>query len=533
MKRNSKSNSRSNINQNKKNHQANKKYLASKISDAMKMKYSKVFTEANYDDKNLQSDIEKLITTQYSAWNPKDLFNPIETEVLEKIKQKNPKIKIQVPKARKLAPIKYQYDKYQEADKAEQENLENKENKETKKEEKKDEKKEEKNLNKINKIKQINQKQNKSNIKKNDTPSRKSKSTTKSNLSYIIIKPYYQNIKPSIQKENDVHHELVDRLNYIREHDFGNELVAEDKRLLEKEKEEEKAIKINKKNQLLKLINAQKEENDKKKENARLQKIKDRKEIDELTKKENEEYQNEQKTKKEYQQNIRNLMEQNIIEQNKLNKERITKEKEEEKKIVDAMKFEPTYEQKIYLERKKKIQDEVMKDMKERENNKKSKSFLNDNNENYEFINSSKNSEFINERVLKRQKEQERAGEYLKKIQSVNGLLKDGINGNNSIDFEKQKQLEYEEADKKRINFLNQMKKSFDEYKIYKDVQKRKERIENIKLRNEEKERYDKYLLEEKDRKKKQFEKYEKYRKELEDQIKANKQRELESLVRK
>ena len=93
-----------------------KSYLVNKITQAMKMKYDDAFKQINYRDDQLKRDIDNLITTQYYSWNAKDLFKPIEQDVISLIKRKNPNAEIKVKKARYIKrPIPIM-DKYQEAD---------------------------------------------------------------------------------------------------------------------------------------------------------------------------------------------------------------------------------------------------------------------------------------------------------------------------------------------------------------------------------------------------------------------------------
>ena len=105
----------------KNNYKVNRQNLVNKISDAMSIKYSNFFTAANYDNQTLKNDVDKLINTQYYSKDPRDVFKPIESNILDIVKQKNPHLQVKVKKARKLPEIKYTKDKYQEADEAEKE----------------------------------------------------------------------------------------------------------------------------------------------------------------------------------------------------------------------------------------------------------------------------------------------------------------------------------------------------------------------------------------------------------------------------
>ena len=97
----------------------NRQKLINKISEALNLKYNNFFTAANYDIQTLKDDIGKLLSTQYYSKDPRDVFKPIESNILDIVKQKNPNLQVKVKKARKLPEIKYTKDKYQEADEGE------------------------------------------------------------------------------------------------------------------------------------------------------------------------------------------------------------------------------------------------------------------------------------------------------------------------------------------------------------------------------------------------------------------------------
>ena len=114
-----------------------KSYLLHKISDALQIKYSNAFSEANYNPDELNKDIETLITTKYCNWPPRQVFNPIEKEIINKVKTKAPNVEMKVKKARFIKREIPLYDKYEEADmellrikkEAEEQNNKNKEEK--------------------------------------------------------------------------------------------------------------------------------------------------------------------------------------------------------------------------------------------------------------------------------------------------------------------------------------------------------------------------------------------------------------------
>ena len=108
-----------NKNSSKNNFVQNRQSLINKISDALSLKYNNFFTAANYDTQTLKEDIGRLLSTQYYSKDPRDVFKPIETNILDIVKQKNPNLQVKIKKARKLPEIKYTKDKYQEADEGE------------------------------------------------------------------------------------------------------------------------------------------------------------------------------------------------------------------------------------------------------------------------------------------------------------------------------------------------------------------------------------------------------------------------------
>jgi hypothetical protein len=93
-----------------------KNYLVNKITTAMKMKYDDAFNQINYSETQLRRDIQNLITTQYYSWHPKDVFLPVEKDLLSILKKRNPDIEIKVKKARYIERPTPVLDKYQEAD---------------------------------------------------------------------------------------------------------------------------------------------------------------------------------------------------------------------------------------------------------------------------------------------------------------------------------------------------------------------------------------------------------------------------------
>ena len=70
------------------NSTVNRQNLVNKISNAMSLKYNNFFTAAKYDIKTLKEDVDKLLTTQYYSKDPRDVFKPIESNILDIVKKR-------------------------------------------------------------------------------------------------------------------------------------------------------------------------------------------------------------------------------------------------------------------------------------------------------------------------------------------------------------------------------------------------------------------------------------------------------------
>jgi hypothetical protein len=71
-----------------------KEELIKTIKEKLNKKYGTTLKEVEYKDEDLEKDIEELIVTQYFSLEPEELYNPIEQDILNKIKEKNPDIEI-------------------------------------------------------------------------------------------------------------------------------------------------------------------------------------------------------------------------------------------------------------------------------------------------------------------------------------------------------------------------------------------------------------------------------------------------------
>ena len=92
------------------------------------------------------------------------------------------------------------------------------------------------------------------------------------------------------------------------------------------------------------------------------------------------------------------------------------------------------------------------------------------------------------------------------------------------------RKIEYEEADKIRKKKVNELKQSMNDYIIWKEREKQKLKDEETKYLNQMNQSYNYYLKTEEEKKKKKLEEYEQYRRDLEEQMKDNKRREIERI---
>ena len=233
----------------------NRQNLINKISDALSIKYGNFFTVAKYDTKTLKEDIGKLISTQYYSKDPRDVFKPIESNILEIVKQKNPNLQIKVKKARKLPEIKYTKDKYQEADQLEREIEDNSKPLTMRKTKTPNQRNI---LSKKPSNKAINKNKN---AKATNNAKQMPQINNNENKKEEIINSLYK-----LKDESNIKHTLVDQLNYKIKNDPTIKYLNEEKKLYEKEKEEKKQKKILEQNKYLNYLKSQIEERDKVKE---------------------------------------------------------------------------------------------------------------------------------------------------------------------------------------------------------------------------------------------------------------------------
>lgn len=534
------------------NSKVNRQYYINKISNAMNLKYSNFFSAAKYDLKSLKEDIGKLLSTQYCSKDPREVFKPIESNILEIVKKKNPQLQAKVKKARKLPEIKYSKDKYQEADELEKgRSLEK-----TKELEKNNSKAKIKGKSKAESQKKIINKNifNKKDIKTSKTiaddnnrlqlteivnanKNKKNKDKEKEKENDLNETEEVNNTMYRLQQEYGTKHTLVDRLKNRIKYDPTIKQMDEDKKLYEKEQEELKQKKILEQQNYLNDLKIQIEEKDKRRKEERQRELKEIEEIQKQVIKEREEIKQKELDEKEKREKIKKHYEKLLEEQKIIKRQQKLEEDKENKLLAELINEEIKNEKKNIIEKKNKMKEEILKTKefneklyKEKMNIEKQNQKLNEP-EDITKPNSISNN-IIKERIIKRAKEQEAAGNYLRKIiNSIDKKNNDALIAEQEREKQEQKKkLEYEIADKNRRLKLEDYKKGLMDTLVMKNLEKEKEKEEEAKYRKNLEEQYILYLKEEKEKKQKQIEKYENYRKALEEQIKENKLRDFEKM---
>ena len=516
--------------------------LINKMCNALSLKYNNFFQAANYDTKTLKEDIEKLLSTQYYSKDPRDVFKPIEQNILDIVKQKNPNLQVKVKKARKLPEIKYTKDKYQEADEAAG-GIEKEKHVEIKKNNNINQKKGvpvgKKGNNNI-KAKNANEKvKNENKEKKGEINKVNDKQNT--NKDKEVMKDVNIDNMPlsesiyKIENEYGVKHTLLDNLKSRIKYDPTVKYLDEEQKQYKKEQEEKKQQKILQQSKYLNELKSQIEEKDKLKEQEKQIKIKELEEIQQKIKSDKEKEQQKKQTEQQKREKLKKNYEQLIQEKEDIKKQQKLQEIKEDKILSEMINQEINNEKQNIIAKKKKVIEESIKLkeindklIQEKKNTKKPKDdFVS---QDIFTLNNSSSSNVIRDRINKRAQEQEAAGNYLKKIYSTREKQNNDIY---LIEKEKQdqkKQLEYEMADKNRQNKIEDYRKSLEDTIAMRSLERKKQKEEEDKFRKNLEEEYALYLKEEEQKKIKKFEQYENYRKALEEQIKDNRIREMERL---
>ena len=516
--------------------------LINKMCNALSLKYNNFFQAANYDTKTLKEDIEKLLSTQYYSKDPRDVFKPIEQNILDIVKQKNPNLQVKVKKARKLPEIKYTKDKYQEADEAAG-GIEKEKPVEIKKNKNVNQKKGVpvgKKGNTNIKAKNINEKGKNENKEKkgeiNKVTDKQNNNEDKEVMKDVNIDnmPLSESIY-KIENEYGVKHTLVDNLKSRIKYDPTVKYLDEEQKQYKKEQEEKKQQKILQQSKYLNELKSQIEEKDKLKEQEKQIKIKELEEIQQKIKSDKEKEQQKKQTEQQKREKLKKNYEKLIQEKEDIKKQQKLQEIKEDKILSEMINQEINNEKQNIIAKKKKVIEESIKLkeindklIQEKKNTKKPKDdFVS---QDIFTLNNSSSSNVIRDRINKRAQEQEAAGNYLKKIYSTREKQNNDIY---LIEKEKQdqkKQLEYEMADKNRQNKIEDYRKSLEDTIAMRSLERKKQKEEEDKFRKNLEEEYALYLKEEEQKKIKKFEQYENYRKALEEQIKDNRIREMERL---
>ena len=487
----------------KNNLKGNRQSLINKISDAMNMKYSNFFTCANYDTKTLKEDIGRLLSTQYCTKDPREVFKPIESSILDIVKKKNPNLQVKVKKARKLPEIKYSQDKYQEADNIEREREKEKENSSRPSLSKIRPKQKYVSAKKVNEKAKVNVKQNiKSAVSKNDLTNINNSNTNINSNNNVTTTQETKKDEPSntmyrLQEEYGYKNSSVEKIKDRIKNDSFIQILTEEQKIYEKELEEKKQKKLMEQNNYYSFLRSQIEERDKRKEQEKQIQLKEFEELQQQIilekEKEKQKKMDEQLKREKLKQNYDKL----IQEREDIKKKKKMEDEIQEKLLVEQINEEIINEKKNIIEKKNKIKEQIIKTQeineqlaKEKLNNKKQEDMLEEGLIKPESL----TSNALKERINKRAMEQEIAGNYLLKI--YNSLEK---KNQDSYIAEREKQdakrkIEYEMADKNRRLKIDDYKKYLQDTLANKILEKEKKKIEDAKYRQSLEEEYAMYL---------------------------------------
>jgi hypothetical protein len=212
-----------------------RKYIINKISDVIRVKYDNIFLEINYNDPELKKDVEELMKPEYYSMNPKDILQPIEKELINKLKEKYPDKEFKVQKARVVKRKTPLMDKYHEAD-LEEEKKNNKllEEKKEQKEKKLKELLEKKKFNTLSNNKRKKNKKSFAKGQKIDFSYNEPINIEEITNNLIYTKPPIQKIKPQVEKyvnnQIEKRHDLLDILKAKMEHNSQTNFEEENKK---------------------------------------------------------------------------------------------------------------------------------------------------------------------------------------------------------------------------------------------------------------------------------------------------------------
>ena len=446
--------------------------LVSKLSSALKVKYKNLFLVSGYDDKELYNDINEFLTTKYQTKVPKEVFVPVEEEILKRLKAKNPTMRYK--KENSLPKKSTSANKLAESLQTEQivnhsQIMQNKEENEEKKEERED---------------------------------------TAKSYRVIETEPHVLVDKLKMRMENDFHARLIREQNkkYIEEqkaikinkYNKNKEVFDYLQRQIE---EKEKIKQLKREEEIKKSLQMQEEERQRWLEIDRIKKLKREKEIEECQK--SFEMKQKEKQAQAMKQSLYKLNPNGYFnDDDSIRKQKLFREKFQK----DCEKYALLREEYLHQEKEKRMkEDEIYK--------KQCEELMKKDGE---------ESRLLKQRIMARIKSQE-------KIEGIMKQIFDGRKKAESVRYikereeqERKKQIEYEKEEMKRKEKIEEMKKSLDMYILSKQQEKEKKRELDEKIKAEANKEYNDFLIAEKERKKLKEEKMRKYRLELDKQIKEN-----------
>ena len=475
-----------------------KDIIVSKISSALKIKYRSFFQSIGYKDKDLINDVDQFLTTKYQSKPPKEVFKPTEVAILTQIQSKyNVAIPIDGNEAIqvKARPLNCSLKKSSSS-------IQNKSF--------------------TNKLKL--QKKNFSvlNIDTKNEP-------------FDPFKPPRDVIK--ITTSSPQPHELLDKLKFRMEKDIHAKYIKEqnrkyeelEKQRLSNKKQEQKEFTAFLREQMVERENQKKQyiEQDKALRESMLKHYKSFIENEKLNRMKKQKYLrdlqmdfiNQTKTDKEnnklkeinYTINPRGYFNDDISVSNQ--------QKFREKFITDVAKYQKECKQyQLQQKEKKKIEDEA---------------FLRELNEVQQKEDLRTN--LVKQNVLARIHRQDKIQEYMKGIYDSNKNIRLSCQTDKYLkekeEQDKRKQIEYEMADMKRKEKIQEMKQSLDLFIQQKQNEKNKQKENDIQIKGINDKMYSEYVNEETEKRRKKGEQQKQYREILLQQINDNKKRELEEYI--
>ena len=469
---------------------AKKLSLISKLSSALKVKYKKLFLALGYDDKDLYADINNFLTTKYQSQLPKEVFIPVEEEIIQKLKNKGGTA---VNTNRSVPKTKVIHNKSNEKELRQSLQTEPLKNVGKKKKESKE-----------NLV-----------IQTENSQKTKEKETDNNNFA---TEPHELVDKLRLKMENDHHAKYLREQNqkYLEEEKkLQNKKIEQQKEIFEylqkQIEEKQKNKKKEEEEENKRLLAYQEKEMQKWQEDLQAKKALRQKQITEFQKS----FELYEKEKKEQALKEQSLFTVNpngyFNDDNSLMK----KKQFQENFKKDCIKFEAEKDEYLRQEKERKRKEEELY-KKQCEEVAKHQNDLNN---------------FMKQKVLARVRSQEKIEEIMKKIFDGQKKAENLKYIKEREEQEQKKKLELEKEDMKRKQKIEEMKKSLDFYMDYKQKEKEKQKQLELQYREKANKLYNDYLIEESDKKRQKEEKIRKYRQELDQQIKENKKRINDELI--